>query len=317
MYSSVLFSQKFSSKYYSSPLIVNPANTGRFIGGDYRISGISRAEKNVFYQDMSYAFSFDTRILKGSLPEEDKAAIALGALSETDRYLGIKNSNLLISAAYFKGLNGEGIEQLSIGFQANIATRKLETPSYIFADQLLRWESSGFTGVLSERQVIAVNYFDLNAGVYYQNHINHKYLLSLGVSILHANQPHQTFNGGEFSIKSQLCLQGGVEISLLERNKLQTNFTADGGATGKAIDNFSIGCIYQMAIGQTINKISIGSFFRNDNRYGTAISPFIGLKFNSTSINMAYDITVSEKTSLQKNAFELGMVYIGRMAVKK
>lgn len=312
-----LLSQKISSKYYSSPLIVNPANTGRFIGGDYRIAGVSRTEKNVLYQDITSSISFDTRILKSELAEQDRAAIGIAALSETDRYLGLKNNHLLISAAFFKGLDAEGLQQLSVGFQTNFSTRKLEPPTFIFADQLMRWESAGFAGIFSERQAITVNYVDINAGLSYQNLTSSKYLWSLGVCVLHANRPSAVFNGVIFTLPPQICLQAGIEVSLAERNKLLTNLTMDASTSNNGIDNLSIGCMYQMSIGQTINKFIWGSYFRTDKIYGPALSPSLGLKFNNTTLNVVYDISLSGKTSTQKNAFELGMVFIGRKSSKK
>lgn len=75
--------------------------------------------------------------------------------------------------------------------------------------------------------------------------------------------------------------------------------------------------MYQMAIGQTINKFLIGSFYRKDKLYGDAFSPSVGLKFNTTAIHIVYDISLSHKTSTQKNAVELGMVFVGKKSTKK
>lgn len=176
-----LFSQKFSSKFYTSPIIVNPANTGRFLG-DYRVGGVSRTEKNALYQDITSSFSLDLRILKPALLEQDKLAVGIAALSETDRYFGLKNSYFLISLAYFKGLDEEDLQQLGIGFQTNVSTKRLEPPSLIFEDQLMRWASTGFAGAFSERKVMAVNYVDFNAGLSYQNIINY---IEVGIYLLH------------------------------------------------------------------------------------------------------------------------------------
>lgn len=181
----------------------------------------------------------------------------------------------------------------------------------------MRWASTGFAGAFSERKVMAVNYVDFNAGLSYQNIINYKYLLSIGLSVLHTTRPHKTFNGGEFTLPPEICFQGGLEILLAERNKLLTNFTIDANTTNKGIDNFSLGCIYQMTIGQSMYKISGGSFYRNDKIYGTVIAPCLGLKFNNFNLNVLYDVTLSKKVSTQKNTFELGMVFIGRKSANK
>lgn len=312
-----LFSQKFSSKFYTSPILINPANTGRFIGG-YRVGGVSLNENNALSQDSKSFFSLDFSILQKALIEQDELAIGVAALSETDHYFGLKNNSLLLSLAYFKGLDEEGLQKLGVGFQTSFSTKKLEPPSLIFPDQIINWANSGFTGVgFGQRNAITVNYLDFNAGIIYQNLINYKYLLSIGMSVLHTTRPHIRFDGGEFTLSPEVCFQVGLETSLAERDKLLTNFTIDSYTDDKGIDNYSVGCIYQMNIGQSIYKISGGSFYRNDKIYGSVIAPCLGLKFNNFNLNISYNIDLSKNTTTQKKAFELGLIFIGKKSAKK
>lgn len=312
-----LFCQKFSSKYYYTPTLLNPAFTGRFLG-DYRISGVSRSEKNFLSQDITSAFSLDLRMLKSVIDTKDKLAIGFSGLSQTDSYYGLKDSHFLLSLAYFKGLDEDGIQQLGIGFQANFSTKKLQPPVYIFPSQIIAWESTGFTGVgLSQRRAIIVNYTDFNAGLSYQNFINSKHLVSVGISLLHFTYPKKRFDGAEFSLPPEVGIQLGLESQLQNTNKLLANLTVNTNSETKKIDNFSLGFIYQISIGQSLYKLNAGCFYKNDKVYGRSISPNIGLKFNNINLNILYDSNLSRNSSLQKNVFEMGMVFTGIRKNKK
>ena len=78
-----LVSQNFISKFYTSPLIINPANTGKFLG-DYRIRGVYRNEKNAISQNSKASFFYDSRILPKALPKNDRLAVGGAMLSEKD-----------------------------------------------------------------------------------------------------------------------------------------------------------------------------------------------------------------------------------------
>lgn len=311
-----VFSQKFSSKFYTTPVLLNPANTGRFVA-DYRIGGVSRTESNGLATDLTYFFSFDSRILKSSLPEQDRLAVGVAALSESDRYFGLFNKSAILSLAYFKALDADGFQKLGIGFQTNFSSKTHQSSTYVFSEQVEEASATGFSGLFFGPQRVTVNYADFNAGVIYENLINDKHLVSLGVSFLHITRPHKIFDGGEFTLSPELCLQAGLETLLSEKNKLLTNFSININSDSHSISNLTFGCIYQMAIGQSPYRISSGSFYRKDQLYGSALAPCLGLKSGNMNIIMSYDISLLQKADVQRNAFELGMTYTGMSFTKK
>lgn len=313
---SVVQSQKFSSKMYTVPILLNPANTGRFIA-DYRIAGVSRNEINGLSNDLTYSFSFDTRILKSALQEQDKIAVGMVALSESDRYFGLFNKSVALSLAYFKGLDENGKEQLGIGFQTNFVTKTHESPTYVFEDQLINAANSGFAGISFTSKKVTVNYFDFNAGVYYQNLKNSKHLYSLGLGILHTTRPYKIFDGGEFTLLPEITLQAGSEVLISEKDKISTNINITLNSENLRVLSFSLGCLYELAIGQGQYKIGGGTFFRNEKLYGTAFAPCLALKLTNLNIAVSYDLSVTKPAFTQRNALEVGIVHTGMFITKK
>src|SRR5579875_910941 len=108
------------SQFYASPLLVNPANTGRF-NQDYRIGGGYRNEKNPLSQTYSVkSFFLDSKILN-SMTNNDCFGIGILGLNEQSFDEGIKNTYLSLSMAYQKAIDDIGKQQIGLGFQTTFA----------------------------------------------------------------------------------------------------------------------------------------------------------------------------------------------------
>jgi Type IX secretion system membrane protein PorP/SprF len=125
LYSLQIFAQPRFTQFYSTPLFFNPAATGRF-NKDYRIAIATRLErtslKTAFSQN---AFAVDFKAFSSKLPEYDCFSFGLNALDEKSTSEGIKNSYLGFSMSYNKSLDDEGKHQLTVGFQTQIANKRL------------------------------------------------------------------------------------------------------------------------------------------------------------------------------------------------
>src|SRR5436190_2420420 len=208
-----IFSQARFSQFYASPLLINPANTGRF-NKSYRIGGSYRREVNAQEHLFSQgSFFLDSKIFNKLTPQNDCFAIGFLGLSEKSTSEGLKNTYLSFSVAYQKGLDEEGTQQLGIGFQTTFARRQLQKPEYVFEDQLVSWLNSGYVNIdLSQLGNVDVSYTDLNAGLVYQGKINANNFLSAGVSMYHITEPSLVFNGGELNVSCQTWSHLGWEI---------------------------------------------------------------------------------------------------------
>lgn len=305
-----LSSQIIFSQYYSSHLI-NPANVGNFFG-DYRIGGLHRNETNASSKaNIKSTFFCDTRILKSALPENEKLALGGSFFSEGNPVDGIKNNYLLLTMAYHKALNESGDQNLSIGFQTNISNKRIKPPMFVFEDQLKSWGNSGFSITNPfQSKLININYFDFNVGLTYQGRINQTNLITIGLSIFHANHPTQSFDGGEFDLPPQGGIQLTSEKLMPNNSKLFSSFILRGSNINK-VEEVIAGCIYQSKISKSNYTINAGTSFRKNTISGNAIIPSIGLGYRHVQLNISYDANISKQTSKLGNALEVGMVFLG------
>ena len=302
----ILFSQKLSSSYYSTPINVNPANTGNFVG-DYRIGISARTMKSPFSTNFTSDFFIDCKVLNSLTLGHSTAAIGVGARKEEDPFNGIRSTYLPISLAYAKHLDEDGISQISVGFQANISRLNIEPPSYIFEDQLLRWAQMGYIGDYFSTNRVNINYVDLNAGINYKTLINQRHLLSTGITIFHTNKPQKAFDGGTFSLSPEFNFQASLDIEIPEKNTILTYFMLN--RNNELINNILVAGIYQHNLGSGVYKLNTGIIFQNDRIYGTSLSPCLGLKFQKFNLNISYDVIISEDASIQRNAFEINLLF--------
>lgn len=304
--------QNFFSQHYSSPLTVNPANTGNF-SGDFRLGGLARSEKEGLPQSTSKAYFFgDTRLLHKALPENDKFAVGIGGISEKNTFYGIKNTYLSLSLAYQKALDEDGSQQLGVGFLLNFSHLRIESPSLIMEDQLRGMITTGFSSVNPEQNgVIDINFPDINTGVRYKYTFLDKDVLTAGFSIYHANRPFRTYNGGQFRLSPQSCGQLGWEHVIDDRSKLMSSLIVSDNNGTNAGDLF-ISCMYDTRINETNNyRLGLGGIYRKNELKGSALLPCVSLHFYRFSLNASYEVDVSRRTASQRGAFEVGLIYAG------
>src|ERR1017187_7892961 len=122
------------SQFFSSPLTLNPAFTGKF-DGVLRIAGNYRNQwPSINNAYTTGTISVDFPILRNKLPEMDTWGI--GILGLTDQAAaGILTTNYLgLSTAYHKALDENGYQQISAGFMATFGQKKLDVSKLVFED---------------------------------------------------------------------------------------------------------------------------------------------------------------------------------------
>ena len=301
------------SQFHSSPLLFNPANTGRF-DKNYRVGGTFRREKNgqaqIFTQGTLF---FDSKILNNIIPGNDCFAIGILGLTEHNETAGIKNTYVTLSLGYQKGLNEEGTQQVGIGFQATYARMQLIKPDYILEDQLLSWVALGFRNIdVFNISNVDIKYVDVNAGLVYQGVINTKNFFAAGVSMYHINKPTRVFQGGVLSISPKTWGHLSWENNFADNKKIYAAILL--GYSDKTVDDLLAGVNYQIGINR-VNFFIMGCWFKKSAIRGNAIVPAIGLLFNGISILTSYDINISSNNSSQRGASEISMIY--KIAIKK
>lgn len=305
--SSISGQVKFS-QFYASPLLINPAHTGRFNTKSYRVGGAFRRE--ITAQEKIYTqstFFFDSKVLNKIAPENDCFAIGFLGLAEKSEAEGIKNTYLSISVSYQKALDDEGKQQIGIGFQTTFARRKLQKPNLIFEDQVTAWLNSGYSNIdIFQLENVDVTYTDFNAGLVYQGRLNSNNLFTAGISMHHITKPSRTFQGGELNLSRQAWSHLALEKNLANEKKLYAALLIS--YSEKSVNDLFTGLTYQIKINKN-NQFILGAWLRNTVIRGTSIIPSVGLNFNGFTINTSYDVSITSKNDNQKGATEISLIY--------
>ena len=303
------------SQFFSSPLTLNPAFTGKF-DGNYRISGDYRNQWPTINNAFTTATaSVDFHILQDKIPANDNWGLGFMAYNDNSAAGAVNFNYASISTAYHKGLDEEGYHQISAGFQLTYADMMINTSGLKFEDQLT---SNGFTGVTSEifnNATLQSKYMDINAGVLYNGSTTDKNNFYFGLSLYHITRPEQHFTGGIYSLSSRATIHAGTyfpinEITTLHLSGIQS---FQGGASETVLG----GAFQIKANGMDDNPASIylGSWIRlND-----AIIPYVGIEYNDLRFGATYDFNTSSlKTASQgQGGFEISLIHTHKNPTEK
>jgi type IX secretion system PorP/SprF family membrane protein len=299
------------SQFFSSPLTLNPALTGKF-DGDFRVAGNYRDQ----WPAISKAFitstaSLDLNLLRDRISDVD--AWGIGIMGMTDKTAnGILTSNYIsLSTAYHKGLDEDGLHQIGVGFQGTFSGKRLDGTKINFEDELdqLGGWSNPTNEPLNDR-IVSINYFDFNAGILFNGSSNGYNNYYAGVSIYHINRPKETFQGGFYTLNPRFTIHGGGYFPVGETSTLHLSalHSRQAGASNTVIG----GAISLNVNGDEENPTNFyaGSWMR----LGDAVIPYVGLEFNDIQLGFTYDVNISSlKTASQsRGGIEISLIYIRR-----
>lgn len=300
------------SQFYSSPLTLNPALTGKF-DGLHRVAGNYRDQ----WPEISKAFitstiSLDMGMMTGRISETDTWGI--GVMAMTDKTAnGVLTSNYLsLSTAYHKGLDENGLHQIGVGFQGTYAGKRLDGGKLDFEEELD--ELGGWTNPTNEPingMLININYFDFNAGILYNGSTNGFNNYYIGTSFYHINRPQESFNGVYYLLNPRFTVHSGGYFPVGLSNNI-VHLSAVHSRQAGAFNTVIGGAIALNANNDPDNPTSFyaGSWFR----LGDAVIPYIGLEFSDFRLGVTYDVNISNlKTASQsRGGIELSLVYVKR-----
>lgn len=298
------------SQFFSSPLTLNPALTGKF-DGTLRVAGNYRNQWPAFNNVYTTStLSLDFPIMQKHIPEFD--TWGLGILALTDKAAGgiLTNNYIGISTSYHKALNEDGYSQVGAGFQATYGQKRLDNSKLYFEDQLTPF---GFTGVSADIfnvDNLNVNYLDVNAGILYSGSSSDRNNYYIGASVYHINRPKESFKGGNWTISPRATINAGGYFPVSDLLTLHTS--AIYQVQSKASETVLGGALAAGLNQDEVNPSTVyaGAWIRlND-----AVIPYIGLEFSGMRIGASYDVNISDlKTASQsRGGMEISLIYIKR-----
>ncbi len=296
------------SQFFASPLTLNPALTGKF-DGLFRVATNYRNQwPSINNAYITGTASLDMGIMKNRIPEGDQFGIGIMGFTDKAGDGALNNNYLGLSLAYHKSLDENSFHQLGAGFQGTYLNKRLDRNKLLFQDQLTPF---GFTGVSAESfssQQVNLNYFDLNAGVFYNGSTNGENNFYLGASMYHINRPKETFQQGYFLLPTRTTIHAGGKIPVGTYNFI--HLAANHSFQAKSY-NTIVGGSFSLNVNnseENPTNVYLGSWYR----LGDAIIPYMGLEFGEWHFGASYDVNTSQlKTaSNSRGGVEISLIYI-------
>jgi len=304
------------SQFYSSPLTLNPAFTGKF-DGNFRLAANYRNQ----WPTIDHAYetgtaSVDFPLLKNKISYRDTWGLGFMGYSDKSAAGAVSFNYFSVSTAFHKGLDEDGYTQIGAGFQATYSNMLINTANLKFGDQLT---PLGFTGVTNETfgtSQLKANYFDLNGGVLFTTSNSDKDNWYVGASVYHINRYRLQFTDtGYFLLSPRLTIHGGGYFPLSDRVTLHLNalYSTQAGA-----HETLLGGAFELPVKDDEDgpiNFYAGAWIR----FGDALIPYIGLEYGQFRLGTTYDINTSSlKTASQsRGGIELSIIYIVKPAGSK
>ncbi len=302
------------SQFFSSPLTLNPAFTGKF-DGQWRLAANHRDQwPSIPKAYVTTSASLDFGILKGKIPNGDVFGIGISGLSDQSADAALKLNYGSLSMSYHKALDDEGYNTIGAGFQATYSSAILDRNKLTFEDQLTQ---NGFTNPTNETfdNGTTQNYVDLNAGLLYSGSTNGYNNYYLGLSVYHINKPNLSFIDKTWNLASRVTIHGGGTFPVSENLDFNTSIIYQ--MQNKASELVLGGALSALLNGDEVNpsRVYFGSWLRvND-----AIIPYLGLEINGLRIGASYDINTSglKAATLSRGGSEFSIIYIKKASEVK
>jgi type IX secretion system PorP/SprF family membrane protein len=306
------------TQYFTSPLTLNPANTG-LVNCDYRVAGNYRSQwASINSKPYTTATgSYDMALLKGKLGGD---ALGAGIMYMYDQSGtgALKNQTIGMSLAYHKAFGDpeDKPSVLSIGVQGYLVNKSINTKDLIFEDQ---WTPGGTVLVATKEKFNSrdLSYADFNAGAMWTGYANEKSTYYVGGSFYHFTRPVESFllvNNAP-KINSRLSLSAGGNIQMNDNMMLLASaMYQKQGPASELLLGAAAGFILNPAHDEftTNTVLNIGTWYRLKD----AICPYVSFNWGRNKLGFTYDVTVSGLSAANKSqgAMEVSYVYNGCIA---
>ena len=293
------------SQYFSSPLTFNPALTGYFEGTQRFTINLRSQWANVGDAYTTGTASYDTKIMKGKIGDNDRWGIGVHALYDQSSGGIFKNSYLSLSTAFNKGLDAEGDQSIGIGVQATFARNNIDFNKISFSNQ---FTGSGFDLSVPSGETVnnrSVSFVDLNAGILYNYKDLNGNQFSFGASMFHVLRPKLSyFSGNNNSLQPRYTLHAGASFTIGENDNffMSAHVMQQAGAS-----EYVLGGAYGFGISTTDMNLYLGAWIRAKD----ALYPYISLQASEYQLGISYDITTSDINRIKNfsGSTELSFIY--------
>ena len=291
------------SQYDASPIVLNPALTGMFKDGDFRVSSQYRNQWGAIASNLT------TTTLSFDLPLQKRWGVGGYILnSDEARYFNV--FNFLLSGAYEITTPDQDKHKLTVGLQFGIICKNTKDYKLVFDNQ---YYDGNFDPDLPNSENLEQNNLlmpEVNYGILYATIEKGKTINPYGgFSIFHITSPKESFYRlDDFRLPRKYVLHGGAFIKITDKIKLDPKFLLMRQTNATEI-NVGLRGYYQLP-NSDITLIG-GAFYRVKD----AVIPVIGINYKNFIYKMSYDINTSslKEYSRGRGGLEFSLVFFNGM----
>jgi type IX secretion system PorP/SprF family membrane protein len=304
------------SQFYTSPLLINPANTG-MSGDEIRIANNYRnqwAKIGVPYETIC------TSIDRSMIFSNQSFGIGGLVLHDQSSLFNLSANEFLLSLSFSKIINNQ---QFTFGLQPGFVSKsynlkgmtfgsQFDPSSQLFNESLPNLES----GLNNE-----LHYFDLNVGIFWRTLIRY-FMPSAGISVSHVNLPLQKFSTSSKGIRLPMKLTFNSEVIVPVNTRIDLTPCLLYSFTPGAHE-FVLGSIGDYSLNKPdfpVKKLFAVTMFRiNPIRDIDAFILGGGAEFAGFNLGITYDFNISPLRTVTNlnGAFEISLIYTGRKRAQK
>lgn len=285
------------SNYGNMPLLINPAQSGSFLGNQ-RVGSVYRDQWSQFTSEPFRTLGVYTDLsIDFGLTEGDWIAAGVQVYADQSGELGYLYSTAATSFAYHYAMDGNQNRTLTLGVQYGGSQRQVDLSQATFGDEL-----SGSTGSSNDRNLFN-NYSemsqDLGVGISYRKQSKRGEVYSIGASVQHLLSPE--FGDNRTPIRYNLETQGLFKVN--------SNVWMRPGLYGSLMAE-AIAVVIFAAVPFRLDKKSPYLWSPGlGYRVGDALIASLGIDYGQWSFSIAYDVTVSSARvyNSSRGGLELGV----------
>lgn len=300
------------SQFNSSPLNLNPAQTGLF-DGDWRFAANYRGQwAAIPVPYKTFSLSAENR-LKTKLKNDVPAA---GIILNTDKAgdSRFSTTQVFVSLSYIKKLTKDSANFLSLSLQPGISTKSFDINQLTFDNQ---FDGDSYNAALSSGESFSktrITYFDMGGGLAYLWRKNARTQANIGVSFMHLNKPKQSFfDNDAIRLDPKTAIGGLLEWPVAA--KLDVIPTVLYQTQGKFHETvFGLfGKYYLKPINGQTTAVSLGGFLRSKDAFILAAN----MDYRNFNVGVSYDLNTSKLIAAtnHRGGFEISVIYIFKKLV--
>jgi type IX secretion system PorP/SprF family membrane protein len=295
------------SQFNNSPLMINPALTGEFIGKGRFILNYRNQWRSVSKNSYrTYAFSSDRSFMK----EKFSGGLSIFKDQAGDGNMSISQINL--SAASKVQMNKNNF--LKLGMQTTWSQRHID-------ESMLTWNSQYDGNTINPNLSSGesnyqenFSYIDFATGLLWTHRMKDKTKLNIGFSAFHVNQPKYNFLSDTKTLNVRWCEHADISVLLSPDYTLYPSILIMQQGPSKEIN---IGAIAKYNLGNNSKYTGIlkssSIFFGAYYRYQDALIVYTRLDYrNQLDICFTYDINISKfiVASNARGGLEISLIYL-------